>query len=295
MIRACLYGYPALMKAGLGNMLLPWARCVLWCKDNNAQMIAPYWTKVRIGPFLRGERDKRQYQLLFNHACQISGIARVTILALTRRIDESDWNSGAVEDRRGRIVVCFRGMDRIEALSGRHQEIADALYGITKPRFIPNNIPDKPFIGVHVRMGDFAEACEEELKKGAHCIRIPIQWYADALVEFRRVVGENMEAKVFSDGGDEELMPLLKIAGTSRYEGGSAITDLLALSKATVIIASGSSFSIWASYLGNVPAIWHPGQKFSMRCNYEEENRDIEWDRGAVLDNDFINVIKYFI
>lgn len=293
MIKPYLYGYPVLMRAGLGNMLIPWARCVIWCKDNNAQMIAPYWAKIRIGPFLRRERDKRQYQFLFNHTNQIAGLKRVIILALCRKIDEADWHNGTVEGKSDRIIVCFRNMDRADTLVGRHTEVADELFRITKPRYRPKNLTNKPFIGIHVRLGDFIPASKEELNLGLHCIRIPIQWYADALLELRKSVGKNMDAKIFSDGQDEELMPILRIPGTSRYEGGSAITDMLALSKATVIIASGSSFSIWASYLGGVPAIWHPGQRFSIRCNHEGENRDVEWDNGKFLDNDFIRLINF--
>jgi hypothetical protein len=41
---------------------------------------------------------------------------------------------------------------------------------------------------------------------------------------------------------------------------GSAIADLWALSNANVLVASGSTFSMWASYLGRMPVIWHPGQ-----------------------------------
>jgi len=75
-----LYGYPVLMKAGLGNMLFPWADCYLWCKDHNAQMIAPFWAKLRIGPYLRREKDKRSYQRLFNTQDQISGFKRLFLL-----------------------------------------------------------------------------------------------------------------------------------------------------------------------------------------------------------------------
>lgn len=287
-----LYGYPVLMRAGLGNMLIPWARCVLWCKDNNAQMIAPYWTRIRIGPFLRLERDKRQYQFLFNHTNQIAGFKRLIILALSHKIEELDWHNGIVKSKSGKITVCFRSMEGADVLAGRHKEISDELYRNTKPHYIPKDIPNSPFIGIHVRLGDFMQASEKELNMGMHCRRIPIQWYVDALLELRKVAGKNMEAKIFSDGDDDKLMPLLKIAGTSRYEGESAITDMLALSKAAVIIASGSAFSIWASYLGNVPAIWYPGQQFSIRCA-EEKNRNIEWDKGSALDHDFISLINF--
>ena len=29
-----VYGYPVLPRAGLGNMLFPWADCYLWCRDH---------------------------------------------------------------------------------------------------------------------------------------------------------------------------------------------------------------------------------------------------------------------
>jgi hypothetical protein len=288
-----LYGYPVLMKAGLGNMLVPWARCVLWCRDYDAQMIAPHWTKIRLGPFLRGERDKRQYQRFFNHRGGVAGIRRTILLATSTTVEDHEWQSGPRTQARGRTVVCFRGMAGAGALAGRHREVARELLRITKPRYQPAAIPDRPFVGIHVRLGDFAPASEAELTSGLHCRRIPLHWYVDTLLELRKALGKNMEAKVFSDAAGEEIEPLLRIAGTSHYEGRTAITDMLALSKAAVIVASGSAFSMWASYLGDVPALWHPGQNFSMRRTWGETDKDTEWNRARVIDDGFIGVMKH--
>ncbi len=44
-----------------------------------------------------------------------------------------------------------------------------------------------------------------------------------------------------------------------RRDTGSAIGDMLLLSRAEVFLASGSSFSAWASFLGQMPTLTHPG------------------------------------
>lgn len=287
-----LYGYPVLMKAGLGNMLVPWAKCTLWCKDHDAQMIAPYWGKLRIGPFLRFERDKRQYQFLFHHGDHIAGARRMILLALSRSLDESEWQPETDRNRDGSLVVRFRNMDRADSLAGRHREVAQALRRITRQQFLPCDRSDHPFVGIHVRSGDFRTASESELRTGAHCRRIPIQWYVDTLLELRRSLGVSISATVFSDGDDAELSPLLDLANTTRYRDASAITEMLALSRASVVVASGSAFSMWGSYLGGAPTIWYPGQLFSMGRARGHAARDIEWDRGRLIDAGFVRLIR---
>jgi hypothetical protein len=289
MSRKELFGYPALMKAGLGNMLIPWARCVLWCRDHNAQMIAPFWTKLRIGPFLRFEKDKRQYQRLFHNADQISGLQRIILLARSRSVESGVWSPAEAGSRP--VVVRFRGMDGAASLIGRHAEVRDELYRITKPRFIPR-APARPFIAVHVRLGDFTPASGGELTAGVHCRRLPVEWYADALSALRAGVGNTMAAKVYSDGSDEELRPLLSLGAVERAEKSEAITDMLALAQSSALIASGSAFSMWGCYLGGTPAIWHPGQQFSMRGNAADNALDVEWGGPGGLPERFVEAVR---
>ena len=85
-----IYGFPILPKAGLANMLIPWADCLVWCKDNGIRQISPFWGKIRIGPYLRKERDKRQYQRLFNPHGTITGLRRLFLLTISRRVFYED-------------------------------------------------------------------------------------------------------------------------------------------------------------------------------------------------------------
>ena len=86
-----IYGYPILPKAGLGNMLLVWADCYISCKDLKIKQIAPFWRKLRIGTYLRGERDKREYQRLFTNGKNISGINRLLLLLISNKVSTEDF------------------------------------------------------------------------------------------------------------------------------------------------------------------------------------------------------------
>jgi hypothetical protein len=60
---------------------------------------------------------------------------------------------------------------------------------------------------------------------------------------------------IFSDGKEHELMPLLEL-GATLYRSGSDMTDLLAMSAASILVGSNSTYSRWAVFLGDMPSIW---------------------------------------
>lgn len=248
-----MYGYPILMRAGLGNMLVPWAKCHLWCKDHHVRMIAPYWTKLRVGPYLRNERDKRNYQRLFTTGPYIGGLKRLYLLASLQKRPVEQYVDGSD----GKGIVVFSGMESFDTLLGRHEEIKKALLAMTKPEFIPPK-QDRPFIGIHVRLGDYAPV--DGTESAPWTSRLPIDWYVGALQEVRKTLGFELDATVFSDGDNKELMPLLQLSGVHRSDYRESITDILALSQASIIIGSCSSFSMWGAYLAQTFTIWHRGR-----------------------------------
>ena len=75
------YGWTRLGRYGLAHGILAWARCVVWCEQTGAAMIAPFWFKPRIGPWLRRERDRRTYFKLFHAGRAIGGLRRLALLA----------------------------------------------------------------------------------------------------------------------------------------------------------------------------------------------------------------------
>jgi len=78
--------YPQLPRAGLGNMLLVWARAVLFADINSIPVIAPNWGQIRIGTYLRGERDKRYYGNLFCNKTYLSKINYLFGIATKKKV-----------------------------------------------------------------------------------------------------------------------------------------------------------------------------------------------------------------
>jgi hypothetical protein len=132
-----------------------------------------------------------------------------------------------------------------------------------------------------VRRGDFADVRGTESYTGRRNVRLPIEWYVAAVRALRKQVGRALPFLLFSDGSDVELGPLLEEAGVSRYHNRNALSDLLLLSKARVIVASGSTYSMWASFLGQAPTIWFPGQR--RQCVTQNPDHAPEWEPPAEL------------
>lgn len=249
------FGVVRLGGAGLGNLLFTYSRALVYAKKHNCQMIWPTWPSIKVGPWLRRENDKRFYHNLFrNHAGHVQGWKRLRLL-FSKRVPEGEvLESGQVME--------FCGMDDLfEPFLNEYEIIRDDLY----KNLLEKNRKGLDFdfnnsISVHVRLGDFSQADKEALKRGTDNTRLPITWYVDIIKGLRKIVGKDIPVYIFSDGNDSELQPLLELKNTRKIGFGSSVADMMALSKANLLIASGSTFSMWARFLGQMSTITFPGQ-----------------------------------
>ena len=291
MIKA-VYGFPVLPKAGLANMLILWAECYLWCKDHGVKQVAPHWSKLRIGPFIRGERDKRQYQLLFNNGGNIAGLKRMFLTLTANKVAFENFDSSKMDECSRTTLVCFSDMNHLERLLSRNKEIIDELYRITRRKYWPTTVPPS-FIAIHIRMGDFP--AKSETSKQIY-FKQPLHWYIDALQELRRSMGFVWPAIVFSDGNDQELKPVLELESVARSPYSKSISDLLAIAKSSVLITSRSSFSLMGAFLGQVPTVWYEGKREICGSGYmntiENAKLEIEWMHGQKMPEEFIKRLE---
>ena len=287
-----IYSYPRLSKAdlwllriggnGLGNLLFTWARCLSVSRRRNWRMIWPTWyshkpKNKRVNPY-----DIRTYGDLFSPTQDyISGPMKLRHLLFRKWISEGEAETGALKPGR---VVQFRGMEGkflpfVEDLDLIHAE----LLAMTREQHLAGHRAADPApIGIHVRRGDFLHRDSYEQTISNHNSLLPLSWYIAALDSARQASGSAVRAYVFSDGTDEELADLLSKENIRRVEFGSSIADILALSRSKLLIASGSTFSQWASYLGQVPTIAHPG-KIDQSVMLEGANTEIEWKPGDTM------------
>lgn len=284
-------------KAGLGIRLLPWARCRVFSHINNIPMLEPRWAQIRLGPLVRRESDLRIYNNLFKRKEEsLSGIKQAWIRCISTRIDEPD-NLGFVAEiwKKKNSVVVFEGWkEYFSRLKGWNEMLYQEIRKVTKYQWLKkaDSIKDAP-IGIHIRMGDFLEAKSEKDFFTIGTLRTPLSWFKGSLEAIRKAAGFSVKAFVVSDGREDDLKELLMLKDITLVREGSAISDLLTLSKAKVLIASGgSTFSAWASFLGQMPTISHPGQSLEW---FGLENKESSYVGEFDLNNPnelFINQIK---
>jgi hypothetical protein len=300
-LAAKLHSYSDVGTFGLAHSLLAFARCVLWSRDNDVPMLAPTWLRFqhRIGPILRRERDNRQYHRLFRFPGYITGLRRLAVLATAERIAAESSDLAAVaRERPGKLVV-FRNLlvmneeTHFHEIIGRGPRVREELLAITKPHHVPQPIA-RPYISLHVRMGDFSAApSAEKLRAGAKNARIPLQWYCSMLTGVRARLGRDVPAVVTSDGSDEELDQLLRLPAVQRTPRQSSVSDLLSMSQGSLLISSGSGFSMWGAYLGDQSRICFPGQRLvRVLASGQEFDREPEVETAAELSALFVESVR---
>jgi hypothetical protein len=263
---------------GLGNLLFPWARAKVLARQYGYQFVAPAWPQLKLGPLLRGEVDSRNYFSLFRALPkELTGLRRLWVMVFCKRVPEQLWTQalpGDVVEISG-IRGLFDGL--LDDPDFLREELLDML-AVNRIPQLARACECATAVAVHVRYGDFLSFDNEVNKGGGFNRKQPIDWYVAAVEAIRRHLGENTQVNVFSDAKDSELSALLALPRMRRVHGNNAIEDMLLISRHKVLIASGSTFSMWATFLGQIPTIWFPGQmRFSL---VKKHGCEIEYEPG---------------
>ncbi len=234
---------------------------------NGIPMLAPTWTQIPIGPLLRWESDFRFYHNLFKkHPKDVRGWRRFWLRIMAReKTEPEDFSCMKPPETFRDIIILFKGQgDLFFRLNGWDQFLYKEIRAVTRDRWLQraDEVQEVP-IGIHIRRGDFREPDSPKDFYTTGSLKIPLSWFVESLRVIREFLGFPARAFLASDGTEDELGPLLAEENVVPVKIGSAIGDLLVLSKAKVLIASGSSFSAWASFFGQMPTITHPGQSLT--------------------------------
>lgn len=286
--------------AGLGNLLFMWSRAVVAAHEHDCELIWPTWPSIKIGPWIRREADKRFYGDLFKaKTYKYKGHRKYSAFATIKKIhcknyEDVDWGHIPEEC----IVICdgynlapgelqmnFEGIREYKQLISEH-----IFKNLKKKGEKALSFEAGKSLNIHVRLGDFTNN-KEALRQGKNNIRIDINWYCKMVELVRSSAGWSVPVNVFSDGTDEELKDLLQMPDVKRVFFGNSIADIVALSKAPLMIASGSSFSLWARFLGNCSSISFPKQMKDHTLENPQNGFEIEIDYGDNVVSDIVDKI----
>ena len=269
---------------GLGNLMLIYFRAWLVAKEHGYEFIWPTWPSLKPGAIIRREKDKRFYADLFrNRSGYVDGLKKQFLIhrrdAVTVNAREYDYSRIG-----GDSVILYKYFqmgfaDLIAHVDEIREEVIRNLSRKSR-RGLEGDM--SRCVNVHVRLGDFANN-QNGLNAGRDNMRIEIGWYASLVRQIKALVGDDVVFNIFSDGSDEELKDLLAIPGVRRVFYGNSLADILALSRAPLMVASGSSFSLWARFLGQCSSISYPNQIKDHVLKPGSDNFEIECAQDAEL------------
>ena len=268
---------------GLGNLLFVWARAVVYAEKFNLKILSPNWKTFKIGTYLRKEKDKRNYKNIFKND-GIKGLKKYIIQLCSNKFIQNSKLRSILKLPK---VLIFSGMkNQMNDIINDYTFVRSKLYSILSNETIDLIRENKPrCVGVHIRFGDFKNENENELRAGKTNTRIPIEWYVNIISKLKNKFGNHIEFMIFSDGSKEELHEILRIKNVYFSYNGNAISDLIVLSKSKIIVASNSTFSLWASYLGRCHTIWFPGTKRFNLFGKKDNCIEFELDYDKSLPN----------
>jgi hypothetical protein len=246
--------------------MLPWARAVVFAQKNSLPMLAPQWVQPRLGAVLRREKVTRFYLNEFTNEGYLKGFRKWLILNRANKVGEDvAAEHGVVSNEPGRsTVIVFEGLrNYFRDLWHHHEVVREELYKIVAPQILQKvALIREPFIAMHVRRGDIIVPGLTEAQLLADKRYTPLNWFIAAAQTIRREAAwRDLPIYVVSDGHEHELTGLLAVPNCRLMTLGTATGDMLLLAKARLLFASAhSTFSMWGSYLGGVPALYYPGK-----------------------------------
>lgn len=261
-----------LPRGGLGNKLLVWARAFVFAHQHGLPLSVSGWAEFKIGPYLRGERSKRQYWGYFSNQASPGLIDSFMLACAYSPCRQPDLHQVHLQVSPRKLFVFDQvpsWHDYFDGLRGHEPLVRAAFVAVlNEPYRCVLQEPDAPVIGVHVRRSDFRELAPGE-SLGQNCnVRTPIEYYVNVVNMLRYIRGETLPVTVFTDGPAEDVQALLALPEVSLAAPAKDIVDLLRLSRSRCIVASaGSTFSYWAAYLSDAPVITHPAHPVSIRAD----------------------------
>ena len=254
------YVHADLPRAGLGNKLLVWARAIVFAHLNEFPLFVSNWAEVKVGPFLRNEKSKRQYWGYFVTVNKPSFLKRLEFVISKLTVDPPLERIGESEEK---LLYAFQTTpswpDYFKDLREFRTLIRERFYQNVSPKYLSlAQRHEPPVIGVHVRRSDFREPVAGEAIGNTCNQRTTLDYYIRTVQAIRAIQGTQLPVTVFTDGREGEIADLLALPKVKMAAKNPDIVDLLLLSKARYIVVSpGSTFSYWAAFISNSYIITH--------------------------------------
>jgi hypothetical protein len=270
---------------GLGNKLFPWSRAKILASEKGYGMPQQIWFSPRGASVTRGGID---YTKALNKIwlCNnfINDKSEINLLkyriyyknSFKKIYGNSLDEAKLITSDNSVIIFKFNVNHNFIDLQGYQEEILNYLLQITRSseKLFLERFNNKDFIGLNIRTGNDFVNYNNEKKNGFY--KTSLKWFINSIKVIRKQYGD-LPGYIISDGGIKELGEILKEDNLFLIDTKTAISDLLLITKAKVLLGSGNStFSAWASFLGRMDTYSAPETPFTkFQINLKQNNQVI--------------------
>ena len=271
--------YVKFPKTGLGNLMLVWAKALVFARTNDLELITSSWFAFRWGAIFRRETKKRLYWNYFTCSPFLIRNSIKAELLFTKMVKEPPIEKLSADVKMSNTIFMFNkpltsDRDLFRPLRGHRDLIREELYKILTPanRERLSKLP-APQISVHIRRGDF---------KFGNPIT-PNEYFINGIKIIRETLQCNWPVTVFTDAQDQEIQDVLNLPNMHLAANNPDILDILLLSKSKIMLLSQSStFSYWGAFLSDALVII-PEDDWQLKLRDDgKAYQDLRWDSTSI-------------
>lgn len=257
--------YCKIPKGGLGNKLFVISHALIFRKLTGSKIYFIKHFELKIGPYIRNEKNKRRYQNYFSFKSYYFS-ASYWLLKKENIITEPIFNS----NYNGHENFIFKELPHWTSFFEKIRpyrdlckiELFNALSEQNKIRINSLDIID---VAIHIRLGDFKKLNEYDDFSKVGATRTPKEYFLDNIKKIK-ASHPSFVFHIFTDGYESELDWILGEENIFLIKSINDIVDLYQMSKSKILITSaGSTYSYWAGFLGECQIIQHPDHVIDIR------------------------------
>lgn len=266
--------YVKFPKTGLGNMMLVWARGLVFARINNIEEVTSSWWGLHWGALLRREKKNRLYWKYFIETPLWKRLAfKVYVILFRVEYDPPINKCKQLTDKKIFIFnKVVRDNDLFKDIRNYKDLIELELHKILHPHLKFKLLKYSfPVISIHIRRGDFTIGNQIT----------PLSFFIEGINIIREILEKDVPITIFTDAKKEEISELLELPQIFLADEKPDILDIILMSKSKVIMLSQSStFSYWAAFLSEAIVI-RPINDWQYQIRDSKDNsayKEIKWN-----------------
>ncbi len=253
--------------AGLGNLLFVYFRAWLAASKHGVRFVEPTWFQVKFNQlrYIGTSRSRLYFSLFKRPGNPLTEACKRAGCLLGPKIPEVTFSSSSADSTAANLSVIFSGLGNFfEPLYSGRASIREKYFGMLHSghRITFSRLRAEKYLALHVRLGDFKRADAGEFSTTETNVAMDFSTIRGLLkASVDRYPGK---IRLVTDASANELLKIL-VPGVEVFRSSHILDEFNALVAADILVASASTFSMWAAFLGTGRVLYNTEMHWALQ------------------------------